>query len=74
MYEKNFEGHTAYLCGPPVMIEDCIKTLIMGRLFEKNIFTEKFLTAKDGETKSRSPVFRGLQCFCDTLRVLKEYY
>ncbi len=54
----DFTGLTAYLCGPPVMIEACVVALMRGRLFEKHIFTERFLTAKDGATKPKSPVFR----------------
>jgi phenol hydroxylase P5 protein len=55
-----FEGHTAYLCGPPPMIEACIAALMQGRLFEKHIFTERFLTAKDGAEKPKSPLFKRL--------------
>ena len=55
-----FEGKTAYLCGPPPMIEACVATLMQGRLFEKHIFTERFLTARDGAAKPKSPVFRGV--------------
>lgn len=55
-----FEGSTAYLCGPPAMIEACIATLMQGRLFEKHIFTERFFTAKDCAEKPKSPVFRRL--------------
>ncbi|PIE11278.1 MAG: phenol hydroxylase [Rhodobacterales bacterium] len=56
-FEGDFEGHTAYLCGPPLMIEATIRTLMKGRLFEEGIFTEKFLTSAD-EEKIKSPVFR----------------
>jgi phenol hydroxylase P5 protein len=52
-----FEGHQAYLCGPPPMIEACISTLMRGRLFERDIFTERFITAADAQTASRSPLF-----------------
>ncbi|MCI4682372.1 2Fe-2S iron-sulfur cluster binding domain-containing protein [Rhodoblastus acidophilus] len=55
-----FEGSTAYLCGPPPMIEACIATLMQGRLFEKHIFTERFFTAKDCAEKPKSPVFKRL--------------
>jgi phenol hydroxylase P5 protein len=55
-----FEGSTAYLCGPPPMIEACIATLMQGRLFEKHIFTERFFTAKDCAEKPKSPLFRRL--------------
>ncbi|HYG89263.1 MAG TPA: 2Fe-2S iron-sulfur cluster binding domain-containing protein [Azospirillum sp.] len=54
-----FAGRKAYLCGPPPMIEACIRTLMQGRLFERDIFTERFLTAGDGDAgKVRSPVFK----------------
>lgn len=53
----NFVGHKAYLCGPPPMIEACIRTLMQGRLFERDIYTEKFLSAADAQD-ARSPLFR----------------
>ena len=57
----DFRGHRAYLCGPPPMIEACIATLMQGRLFERDIFTEKFLTSADGEqAAARSPLFRSI--------------
>ncbi len=55
-----FAGHTAYLCGPPPMIEACIAALMQGRLFEKHIFTERFLTASDCSERPKSPLFRKL--------------
>lgn len=55
-----FEGASAYLCGPPPMIEASIATLMQGRLFEKHIFTERFFTARDCAEKPKSPVFRRL--------------
>jgi phenol hydroxylase P5 protein len=54
----DFRGHKAYLCGPPPMIEACIKTLMQGRLFEKDIYTEKFLSAADAGDSAKSPLFR----------------
>jgi phenol/toluene 2-monooxygenase (NADH) P5/A5 len=60
MFGGVFEGATAYLCGPPPMIEACIATLMQGRLFEKHIFTERFFTAKDCAEKPKSPVFKRL--------------
>ncbi len=42
------------------MIEACIATLMQGRLFEKDIFTEKFLSAADASQATRSPLFRSL--------------
>ena len=59
LFDGKFEGQTAYLCGPPPMIEASIGALMKGRLFEKHIFTERFLTASDGAEK-KSPVFRGI--------------
>ena len=32
----------AYLCGPPVMIDVCIKTLIQKGVSEENIYFDKF--------------------------------
>lgn len=55
----DFRGHKAYLCGPPPMIESCIRTLMKGRLFERDIHTEKFLSAADaGAAQARSPLFK----------------
>ncbi|MES9824092.1 MAG: 2Fe-2S iron-sulfur cluster binding domain-containing protein [Candidatus Thiodiazotropha endolucinida] len=58
-FGNGFSGNTAYLCGPPVMIEAAIRALMQGRLFENDIFTERFLT-KDEENRKRSPVFKRL--------------
>lgn len=52
-----FAGHQACLCGPPVMIEACISTLMQGRLYERDIYTEKFLSAAD-TNQQRSPLFK----------------
>ncbi len=56
-FEAGFAGMKAYLCGPPPMVEACIGALMQGRLFERDIYTEKFLSAADA-TGSRSPLFR----------------
>lgn len=53
----DFQGHKAYLCGPPAMIDACITTLIRGRLFERDIYMERFLSAADTPT-ARSPLFK----------------
>jgi len=53
----NFAGRKAYLCGPPPMVEACIGALMQGRLFERDIYTEKFLSAADAGS-ARSPLFR----------------
>ncbi|MDI9348639.1 MAG: 2Fe-2S iron-sulfur cluster binding domain-containing protein [Candidatus Symbiobacter sp.] len=56
-FKDNFAGHKAYLCGPPLMIEACLGALMQGRLYERDIFTEKFITAADANTQ-RSPLFK----------------
>jgi phenol hydroxylase P5 protein len=58
LYDGKFAGLRAYLCGPPVMIEACVDTLMKGRLFEKYIFAERFLSSADSTEKSKSPLFR----------------
>ncbi|WP_207000390.1 NADH:ubiquinone reductase (Na(+)-transporting) subunit F [Trinickia mobilis] len=60
-FDGNFRGNKAYLCGPPVMIEAAIRTLMHGQLFERDIYTEKFLTSADGaEALAKSPLFRSI--------------
>ena len=60
-FAGDFRGHKAYLCGPPPMIEGCIATLMQGRLFERDIYTEKFFTAADAAGSGpRSPLFKKL--------------
>ena len=56
-FNNDFRGRKAYLCGPPLMIEACITTLMQGRLFERDIYTEKFISAADAQ-QVRSPLFR----------------
>ena len=55
-FDNDFRGRKAYLCGPPIMIEACISTLMQGRLFERDIYTEKFFSAADAQ-QVRSPLF-----------------
>ena len=58
-FPQGFAGHKAYLCGPPPMVEACIATLMQGRLFERDIYTERFLSAADAQGP-RSPLFKRL--------------
>jgi phenol hydroxylase P5 protein len=58
-FSNDFRGRKAYLCGPPLMIEACISTLMQGRLFERDIYTEKFISAADAQ-QVRSPLFRNI--------------
>lgn len=56
-----FEGYRAYLCGPPMMIDACITMLMRARLFEKDMFMEKFFSAADAESESKkSPLFKNI--------------
>ena len=51
--------HTAYLCGPPPMVEAAMKTLMRKRLFPRDIFREDFFDASDKATGGvRSPLMR----------------
>lgn len=55
----DFRGNKAYLCGPPLMIEACITALMQGRLFERDIYTEKFISAADAQ-QVHSPLFKAI--------------
>ncbi len=60
-FDGNFKGFKAYVCGPPPMIEAVIRALMRGRLFERDIFTERFVTQSDGEAAlARTPLFKRL--------------
>ena len=56
-FSGDFRGHKAYLCGPPLMIDACINALMQGRLFERDIYMEKFFSAADVQ-QVRSPLFK----------------
>ena len=56
-FNGDFSGNKAYLCGPPAMIEACLSTLMQGRLYERDIYAEKFITAADA-SKPRSALFK----------------
>jgi len=59
--DGSFGGYRAYMCGPPLMIDACITTLMRGRLFEKDMFMEKFFSAADAESESKkSPLFKNI--------------
>ena len=58
-FSGQFAGHKAYLCGPPPMIDAAVTALMQGRLFERDIYMERFLTAADGaEGSTRSALFK----------------
>ena len=58
LFNGKFQGHQAYLCGPPLMIDAAIMALMQGRLFERDIYMEKFLSAADASSTTRSPLFK----------------
>ncbi|SEP88751.1 phenol 2-monooxygenase P5 subunit [Solimonas aquatica] len=58
-FNGDFRGHKAYLCGPPLMIDACITTLMQGRLFERDIYMEKFISSADAQ-QARSPLFKNV--------------
>ncbi len=60
-FKGDFRQHKAYMCGPPVMIDACITALIRGRLFERDMYMEKFLSAADTDAAARrSPLFKAI--------------
>ena len=59
-FANDFRGHKAYLCGPPAMIEACVTTLMQGRLFERDIYMEKFFSAADASQQLKSPLFKNI--------------
>ena len=59
-FNNDFRGHKAYLCGPPAMIEACISTLMQGRLYERDIYMEKFFSAADASQQLKSPLFKNI--------------
>jgi phenol/toluene 2-monooxygenase (NADH) P5/A5 len=56
-FSNDFRGNSAYICGPPLMIDACISALIQGRLYERDIFIERFISAADAQ-QVRSPFFK----------------
>ena len=58
-FRGHFAGNKAYLCGPPPMVDAAITALMQGRLFERDIYMERFLTAADGATgATKSALFK----------------
>jgi phenol hydroxylase P5 protein len=53
------KGHVAYLCGPPAMVEACLKMLMKKRLFPRDTYREDFFDSSDKATGGvRSPLIR----------------
>jgi phenol hydroxylase P5 protein len=60
-FDGDFRGHKAYMCGPPVMIDACITALMRGRLFERDMYMERFFSAADSAQNIRkSPLFKSI--------------
>jgi len=56
---ESCKGHTAYLCGPPPMVEAALKALMKKRLFPRDIYREDFFDASDKATGGvRSPLLQ----------------
>jgi phenol hydroxylase P5 protein len=56
---ESCKWHTAYLCGPPPMVEAAMKTLMKKRLFPKDIYREDFFDQSDKATGGvRSPLLK----------------
>ena len=60
-FDGDFRGHKAYMCGPPAMIDACITALMRGRLFERDMYMERFYSAADASQNIRkSPLFKSI--------------
>jgi len=57
-FDQHFSGHVAYICGSPAMVESTISSLIKGRLFERDIFVERFYNADNADSVKRSQMFK----------------
>ena len=55
---ENLKGYIGYVCGPPAMVEASLKTLMLKRLFPRDIFKEEFLDARAAATVVRSPLIK----------------
>ena len=61
IYNNDFSEHKAYLCGPPIMLDVCITSLMRGRLYERDIHIEKFFSKADlAKESQKSPLFKSL--------------
>jgi phenol hydroxylase P5 protein len=55
---ETLKGHVGYVCGPPMMVEAALKTLMLKRLFPRDIFKEEFLDASAAASVVRSPLIK----------------
>ena len=55
---ETLKGHIGYVCGPPAMVEASLKTLMLTRLFPRDIYKEEFLDASAAASVVRSPLIK----------------
>jgi len=55
---ESLKGHIGYVCGPPAMVEASLKTLMLKRLFPRDIYKEEFLDASAAASVVRSPLIK----------------
>jgi phenol hydroxylase P5 protein len=55
---ETLKGHIGYVCGPPAMVEAALKTLMLKRLFPRDIYKEEFLDASAAASQIRSPLIK----------------
>ena len=55
---ETLTGRVGYLCGPPLMVEAALKTLMSRRLFPRDIYREEFLNAGDKAAGVKSPLIK----------------
>lgn len=56
---QTLAGHVGYLCGPPLMVEAALKTLMGKRLFPRDIYREDFFNEGDKAAGGvRSPLIK----------------
>lgn len=54
----SLSGCKGYLCGPPLMVEAALKTLMSKRLFPRDIYREEFFNAGDKAAGVNSPLIK----------------
>ena len=58
-HSGTLEGHVAYVCGPPPMVDTTLRTLMRKRLFGRSIFREDFYDESDKARGAvRSPLLK----------------
>jgi phenol hydroxylase P5 protein len=55
---ETLKGYIGYVCGPPAMVEASLKTLMLKRLFPRDIYKEEFLDMSAAATGVRSPLIK----------------